>query len=93
LTGSNCGYCGKFVLFGLSHITPELVSVATDIVGADSEGHPLRMEPLSRYWLSVNGHRVFKIIEPYCNATCSLRKYEQTNETEKEMQKQTLHQG
>jgi hypothetical protein len=53
----------------------ELKGIVVDLAGYDEEGNPLRMEPESGYFLAEDGHRAGKIIEPYCNADCSLKKF------------------
>lgn len=59
----NCGYCGKPVIYDFPR---------------DQDGNIVinRLEPISKYWLSIDGSRFGTIIEPYCGAKCSLDKYE-----------------
>jgi hypothetical protein len=64
----SCGNCGKPVAYQMKRIPEDLISV----LGSDR-----RLEPVSNYWLAVDGHRVKPIIEPYCNASCSLARHQQ----------------
>jgi len=57
-----CGHCRKLVIYDYPR---------------DKDGNILinRLEPISKYWLAENGHRLGKIIEPYCSARCGLDKH------------------